>query len=64
MSHRKCLATERAVDFISIFYKVTFLDIITKTSFRPHYRVVRSFPALHFDAKKMSLMPRVEHQKL
>ena len=68
MTRSKSLASEPESDFISSlrvilyrFYKVTFWT--PPLGSRAHYRVVRSFPALHFDVTQMSVASRIERQQ-
>ena len=55
----KRFVTESAVDF----YTVTFWTPPQTLVSRIYYRVVRSFPAFHYDVTKMSLGSRIEHQE-
>ena len=55
----KRFVTESAVDF----YTVTFLTPPQTLVSRIYYRVVRSFPAFHYDVTKMCLGSRIEHQE-
>ena len=55
----KRFVTESAVDF----YTVTFWTQPQTLVSRIYFRVVRSFPAFHYDVTKMCLGSRIEHQE-
>ena len=55
----KRFVTESAVGF----YTVTFWTPPQTLVSRIYYRVVRSFPAFHYDVTKMCLGSRIEHQE-
>ena len=63
MIRSKSFAIERAVVFISILLRLRFWTQPPSRVSRADYRVVLSFPARYFDAAKVSLASRLEHQE-
>ena len=53
MVRSKVIATERVADFISIWSGDVFSTPSLTVALQAHYRVARSFHALHFDVTKM-----------